>query len=156
MTQREVTQPNLQPTCNKLATDCVSRMDVIEFIHKTICGFFDIASDDSEEPISDKDKLLLEVNKAICNGIRDLPSAQPESMCVNLDIQKITTHKSDFSDLDDLPTAEPKKGKWIRHYCEDGHPDGWQCGQCAEWYYFGEKKPNFCPNCGADMRGEEE
>ena len=39
---------------------------------------------------------------------------------------------------------ERKKGKWIDLRCD-------QCGQvdCS--------KPNFCPNCGADMReGEEE
>lgn len=31
------------------------------------------------------------------------PSTQPENMRVNLNIQKISTHKSDFSDLDELP-----------------------------------------------------
>ena len=53
-----------------------------------------------------------------------------------------------------LPPAqpEPKMGKWERHYCEDGNPDGWQCDKCKEWYYFGQTLPNFCPNCGADMR----
>ena len=53
-----------------------------------------------------------------------------------------------------LPPAqpEPKMGKWKRHYCEDGNPDGWQCDKCKEWYYFGQTLPNFCPNCGADMR----
>ena len=39
--------------------------------------------------------------------IKSLPSVQPEHMCVNLDIQKIATHKSDFSDLDDLPSVQP-------------------------------------------------
>lgn len=59
--------------------------------------------------------------------------------------------------IENIPSAQPEheKGEWIRHYCEDGNPDGWQCDQCAEWYYFGETKPNFCPNCGADMREEE-
>ena len=28
----EVTQPNLQPTCNQLATDCISRQDAIDAI----------------------------------------------------------------------------------------------------------------------------
>lgn len=58
----------------------------------------------------------------------------------------------------DLPSAqpEPKRGKWERHYCKDGSPDGWQCDKCKEWYYFGQTLPNFCPNCGADMRGEQD
>ena len=57
-----------------------------------------------------------------------------------------------------LPPAqpEPKMGKWKRHYCEDGNPDGWQCDKCKEWYYFGQTLPNFCPNCGSYNGGENE
>lgn len=59
------------------------------------------------------------------------------------------------SAIGNLPSAEPERreGKWERHYCEDGNPDGWQCDCCGEWFYFGDMKPNFCPDCGADMRG---
>ena len=68
-----------------------------------------------------------------------------------------------------LPSAEPerKKGKWIdekinsytsRTYCSE-------CGSSAPFVYesddyygnhaHGETaKTKFCPNCGADMRGE--
>ena len=46
---------------------------VIDVVHKTIYGFFDVAADDSEEPMSEKDKLLLEVNKAVCNAIKEMP-----------------------------------------------------------------------------------
>lgn len=45
---------------------------IIDVIHKTIYGFFDVVADDSEEPMSEKDKLLLEVNKAVCNAIKDM------------------------------------------------------------------------------------
>lgn len=55
-----------------------------------------------------------------------------------------------------LPPAEPKRGKWERHYCNDGNPDGWQCDKCKEWYYFGQTLPNFCPNCGAKMEGADD
>ena len=45
--------------------------DILNIVHSTIYQFFDICDDDEEEiPMSDKDKLLLEVNKAICNNIR--------------------------------------------------------------------------------------
>ena len=46
---------------------------VIDVVHKTIYGFLDVVADDSEEPINEKDKLLLEVNKAICNAIKEMP-----------------------------------------------------------------------------------
>ena len=46
-----------------------------------------------------------------------------------------------------LPSAQPKRGKWI-HICEEL----WKCDQC------GEKSccsPNFCPDCGAKMEVTE-
>ena len=46
--------------------------DALDVIHKTIYQFFDVCGDDEEVPISDKDKLLLEVNKAICNNLKAL------------------------------------------------------------------------------------
>lgn len=51
----------------------MTKESVIDIVHKTIYGFFDIVEDDSEEPINEKDKLLLEVNKAVCNAIKDIP-----------------------------------------------------------------------------------
>lgn len=56
-----------------------------------------------------------------------------------------------FQELKNLPSAEPerKKGKWINGRCD-------QCGEhapcwaMASTYYLS----NFCPNCGANMRGK--
>jgi hypothetical protein len=42
--------------------------EILNIIHKTIYQFFDVCEDDA--PMSDKDKLLLEVNKAICNNLK--------------------------------------------------------------------------------------
>lgn len=46
---------------------------VIDVVHKTIYGFFDVVADDSEEPMNEKDELLLEVNKAVCNAVKEMP-----------------------------------------------------------------------------------
>ena len=43
-----------------------------------------------------------------------------------------------------LPPAQPKRGKWI-HISEEM----WKCDQCGE---ISCCSPNFCPDCGADMR----
>ena len=53
----------------------ISEQSVINTIHKTIYSFFDVVENDSGEPMNEKDKLLLRVNKAICNEIKKLPPA---------------------------------------------------------------------------------
>ena len=46
--------------------------EIIDIIHYTIYQFFDVlCSDEEEVPMSDKDKLLLKVNKAICNNLKE-------------------------------------------------------------------------------------
>lgn len=58
-----------------------------------------------------------------------------------------------FADkIKSLPSADRPKGQW--EYCEHaGISDVWKCNQCGEWM-FG--KTNFCPFCGADMRGGDD
>ena len=54
--------------------------------------------------------------------------------------------------IKNMPTAEPKKGKWIYN-----SPVTMKCDQCGfvikdwDWHRF-----KFCPNCDCDMRGEQE
>ena len=63
--------------------------------------------------------------------------------------------------LDSIPSAEPKTGKWIVNISDYESV----CSVCGAketdfiygtemWYGLGES--NYCPNCGAKMRGEEE
>ena len=55
----------------------------------------------------------------------------------------------------DAPTVEPKRGEWEDKILEKDHKPWigrYECSECKmrvdqSWYYF-------CPNCGADMRGE--
>lgn len=112
----------------EIAEDCITKVEVINTIHKIIYGFFDIADDDSEEPINDKDKLLLTINKAISNAVKVLPSVTP---------------------------SRPR-GKWIqtKDECEgvNFYNFSFECSKCGKERSF---KSNYCPNCGAKM-GESE
>jgi hypothetical protein len=61
--------------------------------------------------------------------------------------------------IQDMPTIEPerKKGKWIvTSEFEDCRYA--KCNQCKvkQLFYYNKSLTNFCPNCGADMRGEQE
>ena len=60
-----------------------------------------------------------------------------------------------------LSSAQPEhpKGKWIRMIADGVY--WYECSECHEkpllnrWLKLDERS-KYCPNCGADMRGEEE
>lgn len=56
--------------------DCISRTEAINAIHTTIYKFFNVPED--PEPFNDMDELLLNVNKAITNAIKNLQPVQLE------------------------------------------------------------------------------
>lgn len=54
-----------------------------------------------------------------------------------------------------LPSAEPRCGKWMTSYLDHEvmgvRPKILYCSECNQCIAY---PTNFCPNCGADMRGE--
>ena len=96
---------DLQPTCNQLATDCISRQAAIH-IASGYCHPTNIAKE-----------------------LAKLPSVQPKRM----------------------------RGKWI-----DVNDGKWntievlKCSVCGEIDNRMYKTDKFCPNCGANMRGDED
>ena len=54
----------------------------------------------------------------------------------------------------DAEQPERKKGKWIELY-----HNNYKCSVCGDWWVNNDnemvKDFKFCPNCGTDMRGEE-
>lgn len=85
--------------------------EILDVIHKTIYQFFDVCDDDEKVPMSDKNKLLLEVNKAICDNLKELEQ-EPfmNKACVS---SKVCEH--DKGVVLDKIRAEIKKsshGKW--------------------------------------------
>ena len=67
------------------------------------------------------------MTRAIFEGVKALPSAQPEQ----------------------------RKGKWIyrKSVIDCATFIGEECSECG--YFKSMGSANFCPNCGADMRGDE-
>ena len=110
----------------------MTKDSVIDIIHKTICDFFDVVEDDSEEPINEKGKLLLEVNKALCNAIREMPNERK-------------TGRWEFVSYGD---------GLGNYHCSE-------CRTIASSYYVGSlvnrhweyRLTKYCPGCGAKMEG---
>lgn len=68
-----------------------------------------------------------------------------------------------LNDVEDFPAADVRpvvRGKWgHRWICSNmsGYEYACSCSECGKPTYrmsLLEKMPNFCPNCGADMREE--
>ena len=62
----------------------------------------------------------------------------------NPNIEKICEGMQDVVNIHTIEAEPVKRGRWI---------DGMKCSECGQIDWT---KPNYCPNCGADMRGEEE
>ena len=82
------------------------------------------------------------------NSISGLHPHLDETMALYADIKRIVKKR---------PSAYPKKGKWIKadsqQYFRKHYPL-FTCSACG-YRKDSQKKWNFCPNCGADMRESE-
>ena len=83
--------------------------------------------------------VFLDASRLKANGFRaDVHNAALESVADY--VKKIPAEN----------VAPVRCGEWLRYYCDDGNPDGYECNQCKEWYVF-DRLPNYCPECGAKM-----
>ena len=65
--------------------------------------------------------------------------------------QVLVTSDGKIHPLDVQP--QRKTGKWVSNGVEAfGVVEYWVCDQCRDQSKY---RTNFCPSCGADMRGEE-
>lgn len=83
-------------------------------------------------------------------------------------IETITVHDGVMIDHDTvlwalmvLPSAQPelKKGEWLTVETSFEGSEICKCSICGHkiWRYMDGSMPfNFCPNCGSDMRGEQD
>lgn len=51
-----------------------------------------------------------------------------------------------YDEIDNAPTVEPKKGKWMPHDIP-----WYECSECGAIRKNASFMENFCPNCGAKM-----
>lgn len=89
---------------------------------------------------------------------RDAVSRMSDLLMVKFQGQRLPTWNDVYQAMNDIPSAEPerKKGKWI----DKGRKIIYKCSECGNYLDFsglnaGRGDANFCPSCGADMRGEQ-
>lgn len=69
----------------------------------------------------------------------------------NSDFADVPTWNDAVSLVGSAPTIEERKrGKWLRKLSQTPWPI------CSECGIYGANESNYCPNCGADMRGGKE
>ena len=136
--------------------------EIIDIIHNTIYQFFDVCGDDEEVSMSEKDKLLLEVNKAICNNLKALEQHPCEDLAHScMIVESIpSTHPNmpEFEEQaihDVLRELRCRKGKWLlskeQHHVEKTY----ECSECGMIIWGENELSKYCPNCGAKMGGNE-
>ena len=92
--------------------------------------------------------------KKAIDAVKALPPAEPEPICVAkvtlTDEQVKEAVEKAKCEILTVLSAEPerKKGQWT------DNNDCPFCG-CQPWYAHDIHTLSFCPNCGADMRGEK-
>jgi len=61
--------------------------------------------------------------------------------------------------IEAIPSADRPQGKWIEHWYPHFDVAGIECSICSKDVPYWERNydmPNFCPNCGARMKGADD
>lgn len=83
----------------------------------------------------------------------------PKDVVVSCGNENVIMSEDTYEEL--IEQCTPKRGKWIYGEDEDSMYDGYTCNKCG-FFMLWKYRPdtidfadvyNFCPNCGADMRG---
>ena len=142
-----------------LQDDCISRKAAIEAANSLIDRFERILRDIRESREDDTVCGMCEYDGAYIGQSGDWCNECPgfdKDDCFKLSDE---CRKRWMRELQ-LPSAQPmrKKGKWVSadaifggvpFYCSE-------CGENTRDTVMGKPRWNFCPNCGADMRGEQD
>ena len=90
--------------------------------------------------------------QAIDSNISHLRVVAGESALLNRAVDLVQYTRDFIANVPAADVVERKRGEWGKVYrSKVTVNDGYVSTCCDMW---NERKSNFCPNCGADMRGD--
>ena len=108
----------------------------------------------------DGDELIKRLNLAIA-----ILKKQNKNIDVEDDVEsqmELKAYRDIRDSIKEMPTIEPKKGQWYKPngVMPPEHFGRHRCSICDafaihEWKHHREQLTDYCPNCGAYMRGDE-
>ena len=104
---------------------------------------------------------------AIENRLKNIPSAQPKKVCIaeiKIDGDELQECVNRAMERVAQQQKQRKKGRWIYGEHDIAMCDGYRCDKCGFFVPWDYKFTfidfindyHFCPNCGSDMRGEDD
>lgn len=120
-------------------SDLISRQDAINAL-------------DGEFTVTGKDNAVVVTNylNTVRKHLENLPSAQPDMSEYSDKLWKSAYERGKAD-------AQPKRGKWERVYPSRKKSYLRFCSVCREQcWYCGTGDYRYCPNCGAEMKGEQD
>lgn len=117
------------------------------------CDYYDREPWCQAALVSDAADALEAADKRI-DGLQKLVDINTKR-CEALRKQLRDSHESYEQRIAELEAQIPKEGEWIDLFGHD-----YKCSVCGEWYRMDgtpeQEDMNYCPNCGAKMKGEQE
>ena len=108
------------------------------------------------------DMFVIELAEVI-KGYGNKPDEDPLNLSMFYrfyELPNIAISRDNFEKMKPYEQPKRKKGRWVE--CNFPGQEHVFCSQCKEDFYDDDLRmgrndyPNFCPNCGADMRGGDE
>lgn len=152
-------EPNLQPTCNQLAIDCISRQAAIDVLQKC-----------RKHCIDPFDSYHIDIQDAE-NQLSKLPGAQPVATDTNVGdtisrqaaVELVMKYCPDddgtvqcdgdirglLDELENLPSAQPETATVTIGRTKGGVTMWYECDACGEPV---DQKDNYCRNCGRKLK----
>ena len=156
-----------------MSEDLIRRSDAIKAIASLHIladeeKIFKVYADNPHSMTTDFEKTLIDA----INAIKSIPTIEPKAKViaqVTFDEEKLREIVKEAVECfkEEYEITDRPQGEWIVHKERTGVNDGfidffpteYECSNCGlkqSMYFINSKPSNFCPNCGADMRGKDD